>query len=53
MIGVERIKKLLMDPDMSYEQAEDIRDGFRALVEDIIFPAWLEKNNHEKHKSGA
>lgn len=49
MIPIERIKQLLDDPKISDEEAEKIRDGFRFLVEDIIFESWLA--NREKNKS--
>ncbi len=49
MLTIERVRQLLNDPAITDETAEDIRDGFRALIEDIIFPAWLETNKH-KHE---
>ena len=48
MLSVERVKKLLNDPTLTDEQIEEIRDGFHSLVEDVIFPAWLEDRNNKK-----
>jgi len=48
MLTIERVKKILNDPNLTDQQVEAIRDGFRALVEDVIFPAWLEERNKNK-----
>lgn len=53
MLSIERVKQLLSDPLMSDNEAEKIRDEFRALAE-VIFEQWqkqinsdhLIKNNH-------
>ncbi len=50
MLTIERVKKLLGDPVITDEMAEAIRYQFRALVEDIIFEAWLEEHNKLKQK---
>ena len=42
MLSIEKTKKLIGDPNMSDEEAEKIRDEFRALAE-IIFEDWYEK----------
>ncbi len=47
-LSIERIKELLKDENVSDERAEEIRDGFRFLVEDIIFEAWKEKRKKSK-----
>ena len=41
MLTVERIKELLDDSAITDAEAEAIRDGFRALVEDVIFQSWM------------
>ncbi|MFA5393810.1 MAG: hypothetical protein WC081_04045 [Candidatus Ratteibacteria bacterium] len=48
MLSIEETKKILKDPNMSDEEATEIRDGFHSLVE-IIFEQWLyEKQTKEK-----
>jgi CRISPR/Cas system-associated endonuclease Cas1 len=42
MLSIERVKELLGDQKISDKEAEEIRDGFRALAE-IIFEQWKEK----------
>jgi hypothetical protein len=39
MLSIEETKKILKDPNMSDEEATEIRDGFYNLVE-IIFEQW-------------
>ena len=53
MLSLERVKELLNDPSLSDEQVEKIRDGFRALVEDIIFEKWMADRKKEKDKKVA
>jgi len=48
MLTIERVKKILNDPTLTDQQVEEIRDGFHYLVEDVIFPAWLEERNKKK-----
>jgi hypothetical protein len=58
MLTIERLKQILNDPKLTDQQVEEIRDGFQALIEDVIFPVWLEEkdknkkliNNHEYEK---
>jgi len=50
MISLERVKILLNDPTISDQEVELIRDGFRTLVEDIIFEKWIEERNKIKQK---
>jgi len=50
-ISVEQTKKILNDPTMSDEQAEEIRDGFRMLGE-VIFDKWFEERKKGQHKQG-
>jgi len=45
MLTLERVKQILNDPTLTDRQVEEIRDGFQALVEEIIFETWLEKRN--------
>jgi hypothetical protein len=53
MLTIERVRQLLLaDPAITDEEVEKIRDGFHVLVEDIIFPSWLEKRNGNKQKGG-
>ncbi len=42
VISTLQTKKLLNDPNLSDEQAEEIRDGFRMLGE-VIFDKWFEE----------
>lgn len=42
MLSIERIKELLEDPNISDEEAREIRDGFHMLAE-IIFDHWQEE----------
>ncbi len=42
MLTIERVKKILNDPTLTDQQIEEIRNAFQYLVEDVIFPAWLE-----------
>lgn len=39
MISVERTKEIIKKLDLSNEEAEKIRDSFRALAE-VIFDEW-------------
>ena len=48
MLTIERVKKILNDPTLTDEQVEEIRNGFHYLVEDVIFPAWLEERIKSK-----
>ena len=48
MLSIERAKKILSDSTLTDEQIEEIRDGFYSLVEDVIFPAWLEDQKKKK-----
>ncbi len=50
MITIERVKQLLNDPLITDEIAEEIRSGFQALVEDVVYPKWLEERNKIKEK---
>lgn len=45
MVSVEVIQQILNDPSISAEEAEKIRDDFRALAE-IIFEKW--QHEHQK-----
>ena len=49
IISIEQTKKLLNDPTLSDEQAEEIRDGFRMLGE-VIFDKWFEERKNGQHK---
>jgi signal-transduction protein with cAMP-binding, CBS, and nucleotidyltransferase domain len=50
MLSIERVKELLGDQKISDKEAEEIRDGFRALAE-IIFEQWKEKRlKDNKHR---
>jgi hypothetical protein len=40
MLSIERVKELLKGQNISDEEAKEIRDGFRDLVE-IIFEKWM------------
>ncbi|MFH2068278.1 MAG: hypothetical protein ABII89_02285 [Candidatus Omnitrophota bacterium] len=52
MLSIEETKKILNEPNMSEDEATEIRDGFYNLVE-IIFEQWLhEKELKEKADSG-
>lgn len=42
MLTVKRIKELIKGEEITDEVAEEIRDQFRYLVEEIIFEKWLE-----------
>lgn len=50
MLSIARIKQILNDSKISDEEAELIRDGFRNLVEDIIFESWVDERNKIKQK---
>ena len=52
MLSIERIKELLENRDLTDEEAEEIRDAFRALAE-IIFEKWQEdkKTKAALHRS--
>ena len=50
MLSVERVKELLNDPSLTDKEIEEIRDGFHSLVEDVIFPKWLEDRKSGKIK---
>lgn len=39
MLSIEATKEILNEPNMSDEEATEIRDSFRALAE-IIFEQW-------------
>lgn len=45
MLSAQRIKELCNDPAMTDQDAEEIRDGFRALAE-VIFQVW-QKNRRK------
>ncbi len=47
MLSVERVKKILNDPELSDKEIEEIRDGFRNLAE-VIFEKWKEERQAEK-----
>lgn len=47
-LTIERTKQLV-DPDMSDEEAEKVRDACRALAE-LMFSQWLEEKNKNKLK---
>jgi hypothetical protein len=49
VISTLQTKKLLNDPDLSDEQAEEIRDGFRLLAE-VIFDKWFEERKKGQYK---
>lgn len=49
VVSIEQTKKLLNDPTLSDEQAEEIRDGFRMLGE-VIFDKWFEERKQGQHK---
>ena len=51
IISIEQTKKLLNDPTLSDEQAEEIRDGFRMLGE-VIFDKWFEERKQGQHQQG-
>lgn len=42
MLSVERVKKLLDDPLLTDQEAEEIRDNLRFLAE-VIFDSWQKK----------
>jgi len=42
VVSVEQTKKLLSNPKLSDEEAEEIRDGFRFLAE-VVFDKWSEE----------
>lgn len=44
MLSVEQVKKILSEQNPSDKEAEEIRDGFRALAE-VIYENWENKNN--------
>ena len=48
MLTIERVKQILNDPKLTDQEIEQIRDGFQSLVEDVIFPAWLEERIKSK-----
>jgi len=48
MLSVERVKRIINDPTLTDEQIEEIRNGFHYLVEDVIFPKWLEERIKSK-----
>ncbi len=50
MLTIDHVKQLLDDPTITDQEVEEIRDGFHALVEDVIFPAWLEERERNKNK---
>ncbi len=50
MLSIERTKQLINDPLLSDKEAEEIRDGFRALAE-IIFETWREEKKRETNLS--
>ena len=50
MLSIDKVKKILNDPALTDEQVEKIRDGFHSLVEDVIFPKWLEDSKRAKDK---
>lgn len=39
MLTIQQVKMILNNPNISDEEATEIRDGFRSLVE-IIFEQW-------------
>jgi len=39
MLSIQQVKKILKRPDMSDEEAEALRDGFRTLAE-FVFEQW-------------
>ena len=48
MMSIEESKKLLGNPNISDEEVERIRDEYRALVGEIIFPHWFEEQKKIK-----
>ena len=48
MLTIERVKQILNDPSLTDQQIEEIRNGFHYLVEDVIFPKWLEERIKSK-----
>ncbi len=48
MLTVERVKQILNDPSLTDQEIEEIRNGFHFLVEDVIFPAWLDERIKSK-----
>lgn len=48
MLTIERVKELLNDPTISDHEAEEIRNGFDALVRDVVFEQWLDEKNKIK-----
>lgn len=49
MLSVETTRKLLDDPTLSDAEVEEIRDGFRALVE-VVFEKWRNERKDELTK---
>ena len=44
MLAIEQVKKIIGDPDISDEEAEQIRDECRIFAE-IIFERWLKNKS--------
>ncbi len=50
VISIQETKKILNNPNLSDEQAEEIRDNFRMLGE-VVFDKWFEeKKRVDKNK---
>ncbi|MFA5386069.1 MAG: hypothetical protein WC297_00070 [Candidatus Paceibacterota bacterium] len=47
MLSTEKVKELLKDQAISDEEAEEIRNGFRDLIE-IIFEKWMVDTGRRK-----
>lgn len=52
MLSIERVKELLKDQNISDEEAKEIREGFRDLVE-IIFEKWMVDTGRSKRPDSA
>jgi len=50
MLSIERTKQILKAPNMSDEEAEIVRDEYRALAE-VIFEQWLHNRQLEKQRN--
>ena len=50
MLTIERTKALLMDPTLSDEAAEEIRDQFHWLAE-VIFEKWRVDQDQRKRRT--
>ena len=50
MLSVERTKELIGEPNMSDDEAEALRDSFRAMAE-VMFEQWQYEKRRKKEST--